>query len=137
MSIHANLNGPSIHESPPKALLRTDDHSTMYSEDLPQDRVQSPNKKKFRQLQHQDNSKYNLQSNLEEMSLGSDDSSEKVFAERLQVCTDHNNHNLNPSNLGDPIIDDSSDDFSHTTDIMPDLDTQYKFNSDPEGGESS
>lgn len=110
-----------------------DAHTHDFGKTSTTDKVQSPNKKKSRQ--HQELSSHNLHSNLEEMSLGSDEHEQSICSERTE-------RNQQPKitedtvQAGMSLLDDASDDFSSTTtDDMPDLDPQYNFSRDPEGGD--
>jgi predicted nucleic acid-binding Zn-ribbon protein len=136
LSPHENPDeGPSTvsHDAAMKAGMEGLSHT--FKSTLTNDKVQSPNKKKSRQ--HQDKSSDNLHSDLEEMSLGSDESDNAITTARM-ARSQQTTYIPDTAQLGIPLFDDASDDFSSaTTEVMPDLDTQYKTTSDPEGGNSS
>ncbi|KAI2488891.1 hypothetical protein MHU86_25945 [Fragilaria crotonensis] len=100
------------------------------------DQVQSPNKKKSRQHTHE-MSRRTLQSDLEEMSLGSDGYDHSSTFTPRELPPPNRPSRLDVQKDGGLLLDDSSEDFSTTTDAMPDLDTQYNSHSEPEGGDSS
>lgn len=78
-----------------------------------------------------------LHSDLEEMSLGSDASTQ---AELIGSKDQHKKHantiqpSTNSIKVGGSFLDGSFDDLFTNTDNMPDLDARYTSKSDPEGG---
>ena len=84
----------------------------------------SPSKKKSRPLHDE----------MEEMSLGSheDDGHMSPHPGSEQTL-----YPLSSLHQGESLLDDSSDEFSSHEEVLPNLDTQYAFHSDPEGGDSS
>ena len=100
------------------------------------DHISSPNKKKSRQQKQPDKDNCTLHVDLEDMSLGSDTALHSDNPSRLET----NRYLFNqgdPIQIGGSLLDDSSDEFSTHTEVMPDLDTQYKSLSDPEGGDTT
>jgi hypothetical protein len=150
-------------------------HSHISEPNSAQDQVPSPTKKKSRKLRLEPSS-LTLHSDLEEMSLGTDDGenvhimprmefqsqqaaphSEPAHTDMLSLEESDNSKNSkvpvedrlteqisihlqrahSQQLIGGSLLDDSLDDFSTTPDALPNLDTQYNSNSDPEGGEFS
>ncbi|KAI2499922.1 hypothetical protein MHU86_14543 [Fragilaria crotonensis] len=99
------------------------------------DNLASPTKKKARPIPA-DKPGCTLHTDLEEMSLGSDNNGNTESPGRPARLSLLFHPPESNQTMGGLLLDDSSDDFSTNIDVMPGLDTQYTSPSDPEGGAS-
>jgi hypothetical protein len=112
-------------------------HTTVSVYNLAYDQVSSPTKKKSRK-QRMETSSLTLHSDLEEMSLGSEDGENGHPMSRMELPSQPAVTHTESAHTVTSPLEDNSDEFStETKDDSPNLDTQYNFPSDPEGGELS
>lgn len=100
----------------------------------PRDNSSSPPRKLEKTLSSSKKKSRPLHDEMEEMSLGSneDDGNMSPHPGSAQTL-----YPLSSLHQGESLLDDSSDEFSSHEEVLPNLDTQYAFHSDPEGGDSS